>query len=216
MPETLRERPNAEEPPRSSGAAIIQEGHYLRPPEDKDGKIWVRTSALVQADAARLYELWHDVESAPQWQEQVVNVVKTGPRTSRWTMGSGEKTIEWDSEVLADEPGRRIAWRSIHGDSNNAGEVVFEAAPGGRGTVVIVLQEFRMGKLSSAWESITGRNPKQAVIENLRHLKALAECGEIPRTDGQPHGPRGLIGSWKQRTYSEKIPKPAGDLKQAS
>ncbi len=43
-----------------------------------------------------------------------------------------------------------------------------------------------MGKLASAWETIVGRNPKQAVIENLRHFKALAETGEIPRTQGQP------------------------------
>ena len=48
-----------------------------------------------------------------------------------------------------------------------------------------------MGKLASAWETIVGRNPKQAVIENLRHFKALAETGEIPRTQGQPHGPTG-------------------------
>jgi uncharacterized membrane protein len=216
MTQALTERPNAEELPRSSAAAIVQEGHYLRPPEDKDGKIWVRTSALVQAEPERLYRLWRDVEFAPQWQEQIVSVVKTGDKTSHWTMGAGDKTIEWDSEVLADEPGRRIAWRSTHGESNNAGEVVFETAPGGRGTIVVVLQEFRMGKLTSAWESIVGRNPQQAVIENLRHLKALAESGEIPRIDGQPHGPRGLIGRMKQTAFSEKIPKPHGTLERAS
>jgi uncharacterized membrane protein len=51
-----------------------------------------------------------------------------------WVMKSGDKTIEWDSEVLADEPGQRVAWRSIGGDSENAGEVIFEDASGGRGT----------------------------------------------------------------------------------
>jgi uncharacterized membrane protein len=54
----------------------------------------------------------------------------------------------------ADEPGKRIAWRSIGGESDNAGEVIFEDAPGGRGTLVTVLQEFRMGKLASAWENV--------------------------------------------------------------
>lgn len=39
-----------------------------------------------------------------------------------------------------------------------------------------------------------GRNPKQAVVENLRHFKALAEAGEIPKTEGQPHGDRGMVG----------------------
>ena len=47
--------------------------------------------------------------------------------------------------------------------------------------MVTVLQEFRLGKLASLWETIVGRNPKQSVIENLRHFKALAETGEIPR-----------------------------------
>jgi uncharacterized membrane protein len=99
-------------------------------------------------------------------------------------MASGDKTIEWDSEILADEPGRRIAWRSIGGESDNAGEVVFEPSPGDRGTVVTVLQEFRLGKLASFWETVVGRSPRQAVIENLRHFKVLAETGEIPRTQG--------------------------------
>jgi uncharacterized membrane protein len=88
--------------------------------------------------------------------------------------------------------------------------VIFEEAPGGRGTIVTVLQEFRMGKLTSAWETLVGRNPKQAVIENLRHFKALAETGEIPRVQGQPHGDRGTIGKMKESTYGEKITTPPG------
>jgi uncharacterized membrane protein len=186
----------------------------LPPPEDKDGKIWVRTSALIQASANDLYEMWRDVESAPSWQEQISQVIKTGEATSRWTMGtgdnSGDKTIEWDSEVLADEPGRRIAWRSIGGESDNAGEVIFEPASNGRGTMVTVLQEFRLGKFASAWETLTGRNPKQSVIENLRHFKALAETGEIPRVQGQPHGPRGAVAGVKNSVYGEKIATPPG------
>jgi uncharacterized membrane protein len=125
-------------------------------------------------------------------------------------MQSHDKTIEWDSEILADEPGQRIAWRSIGGDSENAGEVIFEEAPSGRGTMVTVLQEFRMGKLAAAWETVVGRNPKQAIIENLRHFKAFAETGEIPRTTGQPHGPRGFSGEVKASLYGENIPTPAG------
>jgi hypothetical protein len=48
------------------------------------------------------------------------------------------------------------------------------------------------------------------VIENLRHFKALAETGEIPRTQGQPHGDRGTIGKVKESTYGEKITTPPG------
>jgi len=210
MTSALRERPNAEAVPNSGSAGVIVDGRYLPPPEDKDGKIWVRTTALVQANAQALYAIWRNVESAPLWQEQITRVVATGPKTSHWIMESDGKTIEWDSEVMADEPGVRITWRSIGGDSNNAGEVIFEEAPGGRGTMVTVLQEFRMGKLMTVWETLVGRNPKQAVIENLRHFKAFAETGEIPRVQGQPHGDRGIVGKMKESTYGEKITTPPG------
>jgi uncharacterized membrane protein len=93
---------------------------------------------------------------------------------------------------------------------------VFEPAPGGRGTMVIVLQEFRMGKLAAAWATVVGRNPKQAVIENLRHFKALAETGEIPRTQGQPHGERGVVGKLKQSVYGENVATPSGEERLAS
>ena len=82
--------------------------------------------------------------------------------------------------------------------------------------MVTVLQEFRMGKLASAWETIVGRNPKQAVIENLRHFKALAETGEIPRTQGQPHGPRGMIAESKNRCTARRSTTPPGLNRKAS
>jgi uncharacterized membrane protein len=212
----LSEKPNAEEVPRRSGASVILDGRYLPPPQDGDGKIWVRTSVLINAPDAELYRMWRDVESAPLWQEQIVSVARTGERSSHWVMQVKDERVEWDSEVLNDEPGKRIAWRSVDGDSDNAGEVIFERATAGRGTMVTVLQEFKMSKLASAWETLTGRNPKQAVIENLRHFKALAETGEIPRSQGQPHGPRGLVGESKASVYGEKIATPSGVRSKAS
>ena len=210
----LTEKPYAEDLAPSTPASVVVNGRYLPPPEDKDGKLWVRTSALVLKDPQSLYAMWRDVEAAPLWQEQITEVVQTGPSTSRWSMKTSNdvdaKVITWDSEVLADEPGVRIAWRSIGGESDNAGEVIFEPAPSGQGTVVTVLQEFRMGKLASAWETLVGRNPKQAVVENLRHFKALAETGEIPRSQLDPHGDRGVIGNFKRSTYGETVPTPTG------
>ncbi len=194
----------------------ILNGRYLAPPEDKDGRRWVRTSALVQAppkisigDGA----MWNPLRVG---RKQISQVTRTRDTTSHWIMGVGDKTFEWDSEVLADEPGKRIAWRSIAGDSDNAGEVIFESAPGGHGTTVTVLQEFKLGKFANAWETLVGRNPKQAVIENLRHFKALAETGEIPRAEGQPHGPRGAIGGMKKSLYGENIETPQGNDRKAS
>ena len=209
--------PKSEKDDAFSGAAVTRNGRYLPPPEDKDGRLWIRTSTMIQADQGTLYAMWEDVESAPHWQEQLQQVTKTGPTTSHWVLLRGDKTIEWDAEILVADPGKRIAWRSIGGDLDSAGEVIFEPAPTGRGTTVTVLQQFKIGKLASAWETLIGRNPRQAVIENLRHFKALAETGEIPRVQGQPHGSRGLMAKGKAEVYGENIATPpGGEQRQAS
>ena len=44
-------------------------------------------------------------------------------------------------------------------------------------------RNFGWGNSRALWETLVGRNPKQAVIENLRHFKALAETGEIPQNE---------------------------------
>jgi uncharacterized membrane protein len=208
----LTETPKADVLPRESGAASLLDGHYAPPPADQDGKTWVRTSAIVQAPARTLYEMWRDVEAAPTWHERIVDVRRTGATTYHWVMRDepGENVLEWDFEILADEPERRITWRSVSGEPESAGEVVFEAAPGNRGTMVTVLQQFRMGKMTRIWEAITNRDPKQSVIENLRHFKAMAETGEIPRTEPQPHGKRGFVAGVKRSAYGEKIQMPSG------
>jgi uncharacterized membrane protein len=203
----------------TNGVSITLNGRYLAPPKDGDGKIWVRTSALVQGGAPELYEVWRNVENAPLWQEQIESVASTGDKTSHWVMRRGRESdekVEWDSELIAEEPGQRLAWRSVGGDSENAGEVTFEPAPSGEAVIVTWLQEFKMGKLTSAWETLVGRSPKQAVIENLRHFKALVETGEIPRTTGQPHGPRGVIAGFKAAVYGEKVETPPGLNQKAS
>ena len=62
MPDSLNEKPNAAPLPESGSAGMILNGRYLAPPEDKDGRRWVRTSALMQASAEDLYRRWRDVE----------------------------------------------------------------------------------------------------------------------------------------------------------
>jgi uncharacterized membrane protein len=212
METALAEKPKADVLPNQSGAASLIDGHYAPPPADGDGKTWIRTSALIQVASDKLYAMWRDVEAAPAWHERIVEVRKTGANTYHWIMRDepGDKTLEWDFEILADEPGKRITWRSLSGDPEGAGEVIFEPAPGNRGTMVTVLEQFRLGNWSRMWKTISGRDPKQSTIENLRHFKALAETGEIPRIEPQPHGERGAVGGMKRSAYGEKIATPPG------
>jgi hypothetical protein len=65
MTNALKAKPYAEDVASTGAAGMILDGRYLPPPQDKDGKIWVRTSALIQVDTLSLYKMWRDVEAAP-------------------------------------------------------------------------------------------------------------------------------------------------------
>ena len=214
MADALEEAEKVEAPSSESMAGVASDNmRYISTPKDRERKIWARATALVQATPIQLYALWRDVEMVPKWQKMITDVIETGPKTSHWVMRAGNETIEWDAEIAADEPGRRIAWRSIGGDSNRAGEVVFEPAPLGRGTIVIVAQEVWQGEAKTAVETIFSRNPKHAVVENLRHFKALAENGEIPCTKGEALGPREVPGRLKTTVYGKKAALPSRERK---
>ena len=189
--------------------------HYVAlPDQSKDG--WVhahaRQTILVTPDA--LYLLWSDLGLFPLWQEHVVSVTPVSDKVSHWVMGNPEepdgKRVEFDSEIVEDRPGSKIAWKSIRGDVEQSGEVTFAPRGDGRGTVVTLVQHFKMGAFANVAASVAKRGPRQTVIEDLRHFKELAETGEIPSVKGQPHGPRGISGGIKEWMYGETNPTPPG------
>ncbi len=180
------------------------------------GRMRAHTVQTIGLDAQTLYELWKNVTLAPRWMEYVVSAEPKSPKLIHWVMGDPEdsngRRLEYDTEIVEDIPGEKIAWRSIDSSIKESGEVLFRPAAGDRGTVV-VLQEsasFPGGSVGMAAAAVAKRSPRQIVIEDLRHFKQLAETGEIPNVDRNPHGPRGFIGSLKEHLYGENNPTPPG------
>ncbi len=171
----------------------------------------------INRSADELYDLWHNIETSPLWMESIRSVTDLGNGTSHWVMdlpGSalhGGQTIEWDAQWTAEEPGKRLAWHSV-GDAPvpSAGQILFEPAVSGRGTVVRLNQEFLLpgGKLAAALGGLFSRTPGGFVRENLRHFKQLAEAGEVPTTRGQAHGTRGLATPLKQAAIGDQQQQP--------
>src|ERR1700678_1324678 len=149
--------------PRTSGEPMPRSDNALR--NDLDGRTWVRASVHILADPKTLYLLWRDPQETP------LELSKADEWTERWATQFKNKTLS------RDEPGRRIVWESRGSALDTAGAVIFEECPGGRGNLVTVLQELRIGKIEKVWQ-VVRRNPKQAIVENLRQFKARAETRE--------------------------------------
>lgn len=156
--------------------------------------IHVEQSMLIQKPAEQLYAFWRDFKNLPQIMTHLATVSVTNDGRTHWVATvpklAGAK-VEWDAEVTADEPNRRIAWRSLPGSQvDTVGEVRFEPAPGDRGTYVHVTMNYvpPAGKLGHLLAWLLNETPQSKMRDDLRNFKRLMETGEILTIIGQPRG----------------------------
>jgi uncharacterized membrane protein len=154
--------------------------------------IHVEQSYTINKDPMELYRYWRDFENLPKFMDHLQSVTKLDDKKSHWVVTApAGHTVEWDAEIINDEPGRLIAWKSLeNADVDNAGSVRFVPAPGNRGTEVKVVIDYipPAGRVGAFVARLFGENPQQQIQEDLRHFKQIMEAGEVPTTEGQPRG----------------------------
>lgn len=175
------------------------QGVGAQPDEYFTQGIHVSEAITIQKTPKELYEFWHNFENLPKFMYYLEDVKKIDDKRSHWkAKAPAGLTVEWDAEIINDEPNATIAWRSLYPASvDSAGSVRFLEGPAGRGTEVRVVFDYipPAGKAGWAIAKIFGRDPAAEVREDLRRFKELMETGVIAETKGQPHGARGLKGS---------------------
>src|SRR4051812_44726549 len=111
--------------------------------------------------------------------------VDNGRSTWRAKAPAGS-SVEWQAEVVMDHPNQAIGWRSVEGTLvPNRGVVRFDAAPGGRGTEVLVELKYDPpgGPLGALVAKLFGEEPAQQIAGDLRRLKQVLETGEVLHSD---------------------------------
>lgn len=154
----------------------------------------VTQSFLINKPASELYAFWRRFENLPQIMTHLEEVRIVDDRISHWvvtapTIAGGH--VEWDAELTADEPDKRIEWQSLpDSDVQSRGMVMFLPAPGDRGTIVKVELEYAApaGTVGEWTAKLFGESPEQQIREDLRNFKRTMEIGEVPSTTGQPRG----------------------------
>jgi uncharacterized membrane protein len=167
--------------------ASAANGEHL---EAEKGDVLVGRSVTIGRPRQELYDFWRDFQNLPRFMHNIKSVtVKDSVRTHWVVDAPAGKTVEWDSSLTADEPGRLIAWRSDEGASvRNSGQVEFRDSPDGRGTVVTVTLTYDPpgGSIGQMIAKLFQKEPKVQARQDLRRFKQLMETGEIS-TAAPPH-----------------------------
>jgi uncharacterized membrane protein len=161
-------------------------------------QIEVTESITINDTPQSLYEFWKNSENLPRFMQHLESVTVTGERTSHWIAKAPVgTTVEWDAEIVDDQPNQRIGWRTLP-DSEvvHEGMVTFEPAIGDRGTILRVelLYQPPAGKVGAYIARLFGEEPAVQINDDLRRLKQLIETSEVATTLGQSSGRRSLIG----------------------
>jgi uncharacterized membrane protein len=138
------------------------------------------------------YEYWRNFENFPRFMAHVDSVRLGEGDRSHWRVkGPAGLHLEWDAEIIRDDPGSVISWRSLPGSTvNHSGGVRFRPAPREQGTeisldIVYGQPGGRAGELAA---KLLGEQPRQQVADDLRRFKQLIEAGSIVRSDASPEG----------------------------
>lgn len=154
----------------------------------------VEKTVTIRKSAEELYNYWHNFENLPTFMKHVKSVTVMDGTRSHWIANAPlGQSVEWDADIIKDEPNHLIAWTSAeNAEVNHSGFVRFSPAPGDRGTEVKVVLEYDIpgGRVSAAIAKLFGEEPEQQIGDELRRFKQLMEAGEIATTEGQPrcHG----------------------------
>ena len=159
-------------------------GEPARPSDYFEQSIHVEVSYTIDRPADELYAFWRNFENLPKFMKHLRSVRCTGERTSHWIASApAGQAVEWDAEIINEEPNALIAWRSLaDADVDNAGSIRFIPAKPDPGTDVRVVLDYipPAGRLGFAIAKLFGEEPYQQITEDLWRFKQLMEGSETP------------------------------------
>ena len=169
---------------RDDGPAVdsrrseVQEGEAGR-----DEKAVVGRTVTIDRPREEIYAFWRRFSNLAGIMENVERIDERDAKRSHWVVKApAGKTVEWDSVVVDDEPGRLISWQSVEGsDIRTSGRIEFFDAPPGRGTYVRATIAYDPpGGVIGEWiAKLLQREPNVQMRRDLRRLKQFLETGEI-------------------------------------
>ena len=157
----------------------------------------VQAHVTIAAPREKVFRFWRNFGNLPRIMSHLdVVEIESATRSCWKARGPGGMVVRWHSEIDKERENELLSWRTVEdADLPHRGQVMFRDAPGDRGTEVTLTLVYRPpgGQAGRAVARLFGSAPGQQAREALRTLKYLLEVGELPTTEGQPHGAKGMM-----------------------
>ena len=146
--------------------------------------VQIRHAITINRPVEDVYDFFRNFESLPTFMSHLHSVKVFDEKRSHWTAkGPVGTSIEWDAEIITDEPNRLISWRSVDTpDVETAGSVRFVSLSNGRTLLQISMQYLPPGgALGTFAAKLLGEEPEKQIEDDLRRFKELMESEAAQR-----------------------------------
>jgi uncharacterized membrane protein len=142
----------------------------------------IRKKMVVDKPRTEVYAFWRDVENLPLFMKHVASVESLDNIRSHWavTGPGGIGRVEWDAEIIKEDPGSLIGWRSAPGsDIVTAGRVNFTDVPGGTEVEVNITYRPPAGYVGKGLAWLLNIPFERIVEKDILSFKRFVETGVI-------------------------------------
>ncbi|MEJ7738579.1 MAG: SRPBCC family protein [Chitinophagaceae bacterium] len=151
---------------------------------DKPESVNIKTTIIVNKPRKEVYEFWRKLENLPLFMKHLKSVREIDDRKSHWeaNVPGNVTTINWDAEIVKEEEGNLISWRSLPGATvENAGKVDFQDALGHEGTELRVVITYRppAGHIGSGLAWLINPVFKNMIKKDILNFKEYIETGYL-------------------------------------
>jgi uncharacterized membrane protein len=153
-------------------------------PDFRTRNINVKTALTIHRPRHQVYAFWRRLENLPSFMKHLESVKILDEKVSEWSASipGYPGTITWKSEIVKDDPGATLSWRSLpHSTIENSGKVTFQDA-GKSGTEIHVVISYHAPLGILGEKSIRLLNPlfEKMLKEDITNFKSHIESSEIP------------------------------------
>jgi uncharacterized membrane protein len=142
----------------------------------------IRKRLIVDKPRAEVYAFWRQIDNLPLFMKHIASVDLLDSYNSHWvvTGPAGIGKVEWDAEIIKEEPGSLIGWRSAPGsDIVTAGRVNFSDVPGGTEVAVNITYRPPAGYVGKGLAWLLNNAFERIVEKDIMSFKHFVETGVI-------------------------------------
>jgi uncharacterized membrane protein len=146
----------------------------------------IRTVLTINAPRKFVYDTWRDLENLPGFLKHIKKVTVTDDIHSHWVLKTSGKIpiVEWDAEIIDQEDGRELSWRSLPGSMiETAGKINFADTLDATQVFIMITYRPPAGYIGSAIARFLNPTLKKFIEEDIVKFKNYVEEKQLKATE---------------------------------